>query len=143
MPRPNSFSLRMKRNYGQNYCCLWSWRHGKITVVTEIYDELIKIPRAKDIIKSENYSNLDSIYKQTEEFIEDKYPVDIKYNLEIDCRVTQNGYRPMELRDMLAKHFPLKADKRLEFFIVTNDVDKPYEIKWKVLNRGEEAEKGI
>lgn len=111
----------------------------QIQKLRDIYGK--QFPRAKDIIKSENYSNLDSIYKQTEEFIEDKYPVDIKYNLEIDCRVTQNGYRPMKLRDMLAKHFPLKADKRLEFFIVTNDVDKPYEIKWKVLNRGEEAKK--
>ena len=34
-------------------------------------------------------------YINTEQFTEDKNIVDIQYNLELDCIVTQNGYRPL------------------------------------------------
>lgn len=30
----------------------------------------------------------------TEEFIEDKYPVDIRYSLNLDCTVTRDGFLP-------------------------------------------------
>lgn len=94
------------------------------------------------LLQEENYLQ-DSIYynQTTEEFVEDKYPIDIQYNLEIDCKVTQDGFRPDTLRNMLQKKIPLKACKKLKFYIVNNEVPKPYEIKWKVLNRGNEAKK--
>nr|WP_323807811.1 hypothetical protein [Klebsiella pneumoniae] len=31
--------------------------------------------------------------ENTEEFIEDKFPVNIKENIKIDCEVKQNGFR--------------------------------------------------
>lgn len=37
----------------------------------------------------------------TEEFIEDHFPVDIKYHLSIDCIVEPRGFRNFRLRDML------------------------------------------
>lgn len=86
--------------------------------------------------------------KQTEEFIENKFLLDIRYRLRIDCHVKQNGFRDMLLRTILRKEYPLKTNKKLEFFIVENefaglfkdDDDRlPYEVYWKVLNRGEEA----
>lgn len=80
-------------------------------------------------------------YKNTEEFIEDKYPVDIRNNIEIDCHVTQNGFRTQLLGDMIERHFPLRAQKGLEFHVVNTDVPRPYQIEWKVLNRGDEAKK--
>ncbi|WP_420097522.1 nucleotide-binding domain-containing protein [Brevibacterium sediminis] len=33
-------------------------------------------------------------FTDTEEFIEDHYPVDIAGTVSIDCEVTQNGIRP-------------------------------------------------
>lgn len=78
-------------------------------------------------------------WDNTEEFIEDKYPVDIRYNLEIDCEVSQNGFRENTLRYMIQKHIPLFARKKLLFQIVKIDVPAPYHIEWKVLNRGEIA----
>lgn len=33
-------------------------------------------------------------WTDTEEFIEDKYPVDIRYSLNLDCTVTQDGFLP-------------------------------------------------
>ncbi len=33
-------------------------------------------------------------FRDTEEFIEARFPVDIRYTLTLDCKVTQNGFRP-------------------------------------------------
>lgn len=78
-------------------------------------------------------------YNSTEEFIENLYKVDIRYNLEIDCEVKQNGFREYFLREMLKLNLPLLTSKSLRFFIKENEVQAPYEVKWKVINRGEEA----
>ncbi|MEV0073241.1 helix-turn-helix domain-containing protein [Amycolatopsis sp. NPDC050768] len=40
-------------------------------------------------------------YVNTEEFIEDKYPVDGRYAVSIDCRVAQNGFLTVRPRKML------------------------------------------
>lgn len=78
-------------------------------------------------------------YRNTEEFIDDKFPVDIRYNLEIDCIVSQNGFRTGLLKDFLRKMTPLSVKKDLRFFISESDVPEPYSIYWKVLNRGPKA----
>ena len=80
-------------------------------------------------------------YVNTEEFIEDKYPVDVWYGLSIDCKVTQDGFRPSWLRKMLLDRVPLRTRKCLDFSIEACDVPEPYVVKWKVLNRGAEAER--
>lgn len=100
-----------------------------------------RFPKSSEVLREENYSLDESVYNHTEEYIEDIYPVDIRYNLEIDCKVTQAGFRTDTLRNMLFRKMPLKACKDLLFFITVNEVPAPYEIKWKVLNRGEEAKK--
>ncbi len=41
-------------------------------------------------------------FRDTEEFIEDQFPVDITEPVTIDCEVTQDGWRPTWLREMLA-----------------------------------------
>ncbi|MEX5258468.1 nucleotide-binding domain-containing protein [Kocuria arenosa] len=81
------------------------------------------------------------LFANTEEFIEDKYPVDVRYELHIDCKVTQDGFRPTGLRKMLLDRVPLRIRKSLDFTIETCDVPEPYVVKWKVLNRGVEAER--
>ncbi len=79
-------------------------------------------------------------WRNTEQFAEDRYPVDIRYTLKIDCEVKQNGFREHFLRDMIARAFPLLTNKQLRFTIVRNTVPPPYKIEWKVLNRGEVAQ---
>ncbi|MBQ3339845.1 MAG: hypothetical protein IJG82_09705 [Atopobiaceae bacterium] len=78
-------------------------------------------------------------YTPNEGFIEDMFPVDIRNDVVIDCRVTQKGFRPMALRDMLRRHMLLPCKKSLEFHIVETDVQMPYEVYWKVRNRGRVA----
>lgn len=75
----------------------------------------------------------------TEEFVEDRFGVDIRYGLAIDCRVTRDGFRPAPLRDILKKDKFLPVGMGLEFFVAGCDVPKPYEIHWKVRNVGEAA----
>ena len=78
-------------------------------------------------------------YVNTEEFIEDLYPVNIVYDVEIDCEVKQNGFRERFLREMLSMKIPLLPNKSLLFFVKNNYIPAPYTVMWKVTNRGDEA----
>ena len=80
-------------------------------------------------------------YNDTEQFIEDFYPIDLQYELNLECKVTQAGFRPASLKDMRRKHILLRPNKELEFYITNADLPKPYSLKWKVCNCGEEAKK--
>lgn len=92
---------------------------------------------------AQNYSTLKySNNNGTEQFIEEMFPVDIRYKLRIDCKVTQNGWRPFSLREFLRNGFQyLQHNKDLEFYISNTDCPKPYDIYWKVRNVGTEAER--
>lgn len=92
-------------------------------------------------IAMESLSTYSKAWENTEEFIEDKFPVDIREHLKIDCEVKQNGFRKFLLRDILHRKIPLKSKKDLFFKITTISVKEPYQIYWKVLNRGEEAKR--
>jgi hypothetical protein len=96
-------------------------------------------PASTETIKKSVAIHTVATWDDTEEFIEDRYPVDIRYTLRIDCDVKQNGFREHRLSDMIAKAIPLLAKKTLEFEIIYTDVPDEYSIEWKVLNRGEEA----
>lgn len=87
--------------------------------------------------------NKEFSFDNTEEFIEDSYPVDIKYNIDLDCIVTQDGFKPASLKEMLFKRFRLSPKKSLLFKIDDDSisVEKPYQILWKVLNVGSEAQR--
>jgi hypothetical protein len=78
-------------------------------------------------------------YRETEEFIENRYLVCPMYELRIDCEVIQNGFRPQSLRDLMRRRRPLFADSKLKFSIKKNSCPEPFAIKWKVCNVGYEA----
>ncbi|MFN4908638.1 MAG: nucleotide-binding domain-containing protein, partial [Bacteroidota bacterium] len=80
-------------------------------------------------------------WDDTEEFIEDEFPVDIRESMQLDCEVKQNGFREFFLREMLARRIPLMTKKSLRFEITGISAAKPYDIYWKVLNRGDAARK--
>ena len=98
-------------------------------------------PAAKEELVEMAVAKSASTWRDTEEFIEDQYPTDIRYTLKMDCEVKQIGFMPHFLRDMLARHTPLMANKNLRFWITRNTVPAPYGLKWKVLNRGEIAQR--
>lgn len=82
------------------------------------------------------------VARKTEQFINQLYSVDIRFNLKIDCEVTQDGYRPYYLRYMLRNGILLKKNKSLKFEIQSCDVPDGVDscdIYWKVRNVGNEA----
>lgn len=85
-------------------------------------------------------------FDNTEEFIEDLYPIYEQYDVAIDCKVSGNGFSPMPIL-----HYLDKLGLRSKKFIPHNfsikckigytncpSYDK---ILWKVLNVGSEAER--
>jgi len=117
----------------------------------EIFGTSFPIPEDETVTASitKSYFAQHSI-RQTEEYIEKKFEIDIRYSLKIDCLVKQNGFRDKFLRTILRERSPLKINKRLEFFVAENEFENlsedfntnekfHYEVYWKVLNRGEEA----
>ena len=96
-------------------------------------------PANVELVAESAVANSVVTWDNTEEFIEDRYPIDIRYALKIDCDVKQNGFRQHRLSEMLARIIPLLPKKTLEFEIVQINVPGDYSIEWKVLNRGEEA----
>ncbi|MDR4182255.1 SMODS domain-containing nucleotidyltransferase [Bacillus subtilis] len=96
-----------------------------------------------DSFKS-NQLRYSTYYSPTEQFIENMFPVDIRYRLIIDCEIKQNGFRETMLKKLLRLKKPLLTNKELTFFIDYNEVEEKelsYEIYWKVKNQGEEAVK--
>lgn len=116
--------------------CVKAMEAGDTSVANDIWREVFgtSVPRAKNLNDARSFKN-------TEEFVEDRYPVEISETVLIDCDVTQDGWRPMKLREMLRTGTLLKADKKLRFRVVECSVPQPYTVKWKVLNRGPEAER--
>ncbi|MCG8315528.1 MAG: nucleotidyltransferase [Pseudomonadales bacterium] len=108
-----------------------------------VYDKWKKVygrhfPASASVQKS---AQAQQTWSDTEEFIEDSHPVDIRYNMRLDCDVSQNGFRENSLANMLLKRIPLLANKKLLFQVIEIDVPSPYTLKWKVLNRGDEAKR--
>lgn len=96
---------------------------------------------ANNGVVEENHRRLLNKYnaEDKEQFIENLYPVDIKYDVKIECKVIQDGFRIYFLHDMLEKHLPLLPRRNLEFMITECNVPEPYEVRWKVRNCGEVA----
>ena len=94
-----------------------------------------QFPKKTTLVEERNF------YSNTEEFIEDMFQIDIKYDLNIDCKVTQDGFRPTLLSIILENTMFLKPKKRLEFFIdnIDDNINGSYDIYWKVKNEGEVA----
>lgn len=117
-------------------CKIWQRHFG---------DKRFSLSDAKNL--SQNFSALtklddcegEIVYSETEEFVENRYPINIRYELRIDCEITQNGFRTQSLRDLLFQGFPLLANKNLKFSIAKNTCPKPFSVKWKVCNVGDEA----
>lgn len=83
----------------------------------------------------------DGSFTDTEEFIENLYPVDIKESVKIDCKMYHAKFRPLWLKkDILARRQKILHPYSLHFYITECSVNEPYDVKWKVLNRGPIAE---
>lgn len=98
---------------------------------------------------SSNYSQLSTLiiksvhsFSDTEQFIEDLYPVKLSYSCRISCHVSGDGWRPKPLSEFLSllrRYLPHNFEIRcvMEY----TNCPPPYKIFWKVKNVGPEAER--
>lgn len=98
----------------------------------------LSFPKAEVVQESVTKSR--SGYRDTEEFIEDLYTVDIRNSLSIDCKVYQNQGLPRSLRTMLDQRYGISNNRQLIFKVMEHDLVGDFTIKWKILNKGIEAE---
>jgi len=135
------FQAKAKKSYN---LCLEAIESEKQKNANEKWKKIYgrPFPINKDTTMTESFNATTNInFSNTEQFIEDFYRVDIRYTLKIDCDVSQNGFKECGLLEMIRNHIPLLAKKSLKFRITKINVPEPYQIKWKVLNRGDEAKR--
>ncbi|RKI61102.1 nucleotidyltransferase [Corallococcus sp. AB049A] len=75
----------------------------------------------------------------TEEFFENRFRYDVRYNIRLECEVSQNGFREYLLSERIARGLRLRRKRSLRFFVAAHDIPEPFDLYWKVLNRGAEA----
>lgn len=86
-------------------------------------------------VLTEVYSAPDEAYIQNDfQVLNDKF-------VRIDCEVTDNLHRTKSLRAMLANNETIDVGSSLRYFIRAAKVSTPYDVWWKVKNRGEEAKR--
>lgn len=123
--RKGKFTAKAKKAY--NKICEAIEKNDNKTVYS-IWRKVfgVQFPYPKEVLESaENYA-------VNEEFIEDIVAVDIRSSLSIECIATQDGHRP----EILSKLAFLRKNKKLMFYITKTDALPPYDIKWKVKNKG-------
>lgn len=84
-----------------------------------------------------NKSNRNSF--DEEEFIEDRYPVDVRYNIELDCEIRKGTTLQDLLRLKLRNRERVPRGRYLRFHVTKCDVSGNYQLYWKVRNSGAEA----
>lgn len=81
-------------------------------------------------------------FADTEQFIEDLYPVNLSCKCRISCHVSGNGWRTKPLSEFLTmlRHY-LPHNFEIRCAMEYTNCPQPYKIFWKVKNVGPEAER--
>lgn len=127
------FQRKAKQAYNNCVEALAETDHVKSCMIWQnVFGKFFPMPETKEFS--------DSTYRNTEQFIDFIYPIDISYSASVDATVTQNGWTPHFLSEMLQKHIPLIPGRKMVFEVRT-DTPEPYDVKWKVRNVGSVAER--
>lgn len=100
--------------------------------------------QSSEIAKYESKTVLRPIcsFADTEEYIEELYPLCLSYSCKVSCIVSGNGWRPKLLTEFLSilRHY-LPHNFEIRCTMYYTDCPQPYKIFWKVKNVGPEAER--
>ncbi len=85
-------------------------------------------------------------YRDTEQFIEDMYAINDQYDVNIDCKVSANGFSPMSIKEFISTYFTNYRGFIPHGFSVKckiRETNAPHydKVLWKVRNVGDEAER--
>ena len=109
------------------------------------WSEFFNCEYFKTIINEQNEDVVDNLaYNNTEEFIDDIYPVMEVYDVSIDCRVSSDGFRETSIYKYLnerSKFFKKFVPYNFRVKCKVKDTNCPEydKILWKVRNVGDEA----
>lgn len=96
----------------------------------------------RNLLKTYDYSKNLYEYDDTEEYIENIYPIQPTICFaEIDCKVVNKNGQCRYLSNMLRNNEKVETGCTLEFFIESTNISRPYEVFWKVKNDGVLAER--
>ncbi|AZM96093.1 SMODS domain-containing nucleotidyltransferase [Vreelandella venusta] len=103
----------------------------------EVFGKRFPQPQvAKAALESHDAESSFSDYEQS---IEDLYPLNISYDLELDANI-EEGNKVINLMSLLTNK--IKKDVRIHFIVNgLEDIPSPHEIYWKVRNVGPEAQR--
>ena len=99
------------------------------------------------VSRASNYSLATEIktivsYNDTEQFIEDLFPVSIQYDCRISCFVSGDGWRESLLSAFLSKYRKfIPHNFKVRCVLSYTDCPEDYRVFWKVKNVGPEAER--
>ncbi|WP_447878276.1 SMODS domain-containing nucleotidyltransferase [Serratia fonticola] len=77
----------------------------------------------------------------SEEYIEDQYEMNLYGHVSIECEIRKNNLLEALLSNLLGEGNEINGNRKLRFYVDEINVPHPYEIKWKIKNVGEEAER--
>ena len=96
-----------------------------------------------DYLLEETKTTVVRSYSDTEQFIEEMYPVNIRYEVNLNCTISCNGWRsktPLSsFLNVLQRFVPHNFDVYCS--LESTDVPEPYIILWKVKNVGPESQR--
>lgn len=78
-------------------------------------------------------------YRDPEQFIEDRVPVDIRNTIVLECDELDGAKFVNQLRSRLRQKMRVPFGRRLRFHIASHDIPGAFEVLWKVRNRPTES----
>lgn len=107
----------------------------------EYWGDLKEAAEAKSVYEFASLTK--TVFKDTEEYIEDLVPINDCYEVDIDCKVEANGIRNQSLQRFLIQYpqFQNLVPHGLTlYFKASTNVPHPDAIWWKIRNCGKHAE---
>ncbi|WP_234340317.1 nucleotide-binding domain-containing protein [Gorillibacterium timonense] len=101
------------------------------------WTDLKQVERA---LMTKSYSQLSESevyydYRETEEYIDTLFPVNLRYVVNLDCKVKKDERVVGWLSEMRKQHKLLLPGYNL-YFEASTDAPRPFQVYWKVKNRG-------
>ncbi|EME2117111.1 nucleotidyltransferase [Cronobacter sakazakii] len=82
-----------------------------------------------------------STTKNSEQFIEDQYEMNLWAHVSIECEISKNNLLEALLSNLLGEGNEVSKNRKLRFYVDEINAPYPYKIKWKIKNVGDEAER--
>ncbi|HDS1132011.1 SMODS domain-containing nucleotidyltransferase [Stenotrophomonas maltophilia] len=80
-----------------------------------------------------------SLSYDQEQFIEERFGIDVRYTLEVEAELREGTNISDRLRQALRRRECVPLGRHLRFYVAECDVPRPYMIAWKVRNQGQIA----